>query len=172
MKGAMPTLITREEALARIRAEGGEPPCLMCAIRDRKVGPTYAVFEDDEQLVFLPRYTRKWGHTSILPKAHVTTYSEIDPAIWARSCELAHRAARLVERVMKPRRCYVASTGSAAGELVQTSVHLHWHIIPIYDPNDRPADIFSWSLGINVAEPEEWAEILARYREAWPTVWP
>jgi diadenosine tetraphosphate (Ap4A) HIT family hydrolase len=163
----MPTLITREEALARIRAEGGTPACLMCAICARRVGPTHVVHEDDEQLVSLPRYVRRWGQITVTPKAHVTTFSEVDDAIWSRTQALSLRAARVIEAVMRPRRCYVASTGSSAGELTQTSMHLHVHVIPLYLPDDKPADVFSWSSGVYVAEEPEWRELRDRYRDAW-----
>jgi diadenosine tetraphosphate (Ap4A) HIT family hydrolase len=139
----------------------------MCAIRDRKVGATYAVYEDEEQLVSLPRYVRRWGQITVTPKAHVTSYLEVDERIWARSNALALHAARVVERVMKPRRCYLASTGSSAGELTQTSMHLHIHVIPLYLPDDKPADIFSWSEGVYVAEHEEWEELRAKYMAEW-----
>ena len=76
----MPRLITRQEALDRIVAEGGRPDCLMCAIRDRAVGPVYAVYEDEHMLVSLPRYVRRWGHMMVMPKIHVVSYSEVDPA--------------------------------------------------------------------------------------------
>jgi diadenosine tetraphosphate (Ap4A) HIT family hydrolase len=163
----MPHLITRAEALARIRAEGGDPPCLMCAIRDGRVGPRYTIAEDDEALVLLPRYVRRWGHVLVMPRVHVTTYTAVDRGLWARVGALAHRAACVVERVMAPRRCYVASTGSSAGELTQSSAHLHVHVIPLYSPEDRPADVFSWADGIYVGEPDEWASLRARYLEAW-----
>jgi len=55
----MPRLIERAQALAQIRAEGGQPECLMCAIAERRVGPVYAVYEDDAMLVMLPRYVRR-----------------------------------------------------------------------------------------------------------------
>ncbi|MGZ3419681.1 MAG: HIT family protein [Polyangiales bacterium] len=163
----MPTLIPRAEALARIREEGGSPACLMCAIRDRKVGATHVVHEDEEQLVSLPRYVRRWGQITVTPKAHVTSYLDVDDAVWATTNALALHAARVVERVMKPRRCYLASTGSSAGELTQTSMHLHIHVIPLYLPDDKPADIFSWSEGVYVAEPEEWEALRAEYVRAW-----
>ena len=67
----------------------------------------------------------------------------------------------MVERVMRPRRCYVASTGSSAGEMTQTSRHLHVHVIPLYEADDRPSDVFSWAEGVYVGTPEEW-EALAR----------
>jgi diadenosine tetraphosphate (Ap4A) HIT family hydrolase len=139
----------------------------MCAIRDRRVGATWVVYEDDEQLVSLPRYVRRWGQLTVTPKAHVTSYLEVDDRVWARSNELALHAARVAERVMKPRRCYLASTGSSAGELTQTSMHLHIHVIPLYQPDDKPADIFSWSEGVYVAEDHEWEALRAKYVAAW-----
>lgn len=163
----MPTLITRDEALRRIVEEGGHPACLMCAIVERQVGDVHAIVEDDELIVLLPRYVRRWGHVMVVPKQHVTTYTAVDPALWARTARTAHQAARVVERVLRPLRCYMASTGSTAGERTQTSMHLHVHVIPLGDPDDKPSDVFSWADGVWVAEPDEWRALQARYRAAW-----
>jgi diadenosine tetraphosphate (Ap4A) HIT family hydrolase len=163
----MPTLISRAEALARIRRDAGEPDCLMCAICARTAGPVRVVWEDDEQLVSLPAYVRRWGHVMVTPKAHVTSYAEVDPELWARTSRLAHRAARVVERVCRPRRVYMASTGSSGGELTQSSQHLHVHAIPVYEADDRPYSVFSWREGVYVGSPEEWAELLAACRQEW-----
>ncbi len=163
----MPTLITREEALSRILEEGGRPSCLMCAILERQVGPVYVVHEDRENLVMLPRYVRRWGHVMVVPRVHATTFSGVDPDAWARTARTAHQAARMVERVLQPLRCYLASVGSSAGELPQTSMHLHMHVIPLFAAEDRPSDVFSWAEGVIVGEPHEWLELQARYREVW-----
>lgn len=164
---SIPTLISRAEALARIKEEGGSPPCLMCAINTRRVGRVYAIFEDEQFLVMLPRYVRRWGHVLVTPKPHYTAFGDIAPELWARANALAHNAARMVEQVARPRRVYVASTGSTAGELTQSSMHLHIHVIPLHAADDRPADVFSWADGIYVAESAEWEELQARYRAAW-----
>lgn len=163
----MPRLIPRSEALSRIVEEGGRPACLMCAIRDRAVGDVHAVFEDDDVLVMLPRYVRRWGHLMVMPKAHLVAFGEVAPDLWARVNALSHKAARIVEAVRRPRRCYVASTGSSAGEITQSSMHLHVHVIPLYEPDDKPSSIFSWQEGIFVGEPDEWAGLRAEYVEAW-----
>ena len=165
----MPRLITRAEALDRIRREGGEPSCLMCAIRDGEVGPVYSVYEDARMLVMLPRYVRRWGHLMVVPKEHVISYAEVEEAQWLEASRLALVAARVIERVQQPRRCYVASTGSSAGELTQTSRHLHLHVIPLYQADDKPSDIFSWSQGVYVAEAPEWEALRDAYRAAWPS---
>jgi diadenosine tetraphosphate (Ap4A) HIT family hydrolase len=163
----VPALISRAEALARIEGEGGLPPCLMCAIAARAVGDVHAIHEDDEALVFLPRYVRCWGHVCVMPKAHVVSFSEVEPSLWGRVDALAHRAARLVERLHRPKRCYLAATGSAATELVQSSRHLHVHVIPVHGSEDRPASVFSWQEGVYVAAPEEWRTLRSQYVSAW-----
>lgn len=168
----MPTLISRDEALARIRREGGEPACLMCAIRDRQVGSTHAVFEDDDMLVFLPRYVRRWGHLVVMPREHVVTYGGVAPSLWARMNTDALHAAQMLERVRSPLRIYITSTGSSAGELTQTSMHLHIHVIPLFDNNDRPADVFSWQAGVYVAEDDEWEALRAELAAAWTSAGP
>lgn len=139
----------------------------MCAIRDRAVGDVHVLFEDAAMLVMLPRYVRRWGHALVMPVAHVVSFGEVDPALWARANALAHKAARVIERVRRPRRVYVASTGSSAGELTQSSQHLHIHVIPLYEPDDKPSAIFSWQEGVYLAEPDEWEALRRAYLDAW-----
>lgn len=160
----MPALIPRAEALERIRKERGTVTCLMCGLVDRAVGPVHVLYEDPEHVVLLPRYVRKWGQITVIPKVHVTTFGEIAPDLWARTNALAFRAARTVERVRAPLRTLVASTGSCAGELLNSSEHLHIHVVPLHEREDRPADVFSWQAGVYVGEAEEWAELLTAYR--------
>jgi diadenosine tetraphosphate (Ap4A) HIT family hydrolase len=162
----VPRLIPRAEALERIARERGDAPCLMCAICERAAGPVHVLHETASQLVVLPRYVRRWGQIMVIPKPHVTSFTGIDEGTWAETNALAHRAASTVERVLAPRRCYLASTGSSAGEITQSSTHLHVHVIPLHEPDDRPADIFSWATGVLVAEPEEWEELRERYASA------
>ena len=76
---AMPSLIPRDEALQRIRDEVGDGHCLMCAVRDDRAGDRWIVDEDDELLLFLPRYVRRWGQMLVVLKPHVTRYHEVDP---------------------------------------------------------------------------------------------
>jgi diadenosine tetraphosphate (Ap4A) HIT family hydrolase len=162
----VPDLIPRAEALERIARERGDAACLMCAICHRAAGPVHVLHETEAQLVMLPRYVRRWGQIMVIPKRHTTSFDDVDDAVWSETNALALRAARTIERVLAPRRCYLASTGSSAGELTQSSTHLHVHVIPLYEPDDRPADIFSWAAGVFVAETEEWEDLRRRYVEA------
>lgn len=72
----------------------------------------------------------------------------------------------MIERVLRPRRCYVAMTGSSAGELTQSSEHLHAHVLPIIDAHDRPARALCWEDGVLVATREEWLPLRARMTAA------
>jgi diadenosine tetraphosphate (Ap4A) HIT family hydrolase len=99
--------------------------------------------------------------------AHVVTYTGVTPALWARINADALHAAKMLERIRQPLRVYVTSTGSSAGELTQTSMHLHVHVIPLYDDHDRPADVFSWQGGVWVGEPDEWHALRDEYAAAW-----
>ena len=164
---AMPTLISREEALARIVAEGSRPPCLMCAILEGRVGALHVVHEDPELVLMLPRYVRSWGHVLIVPRAHVTTFGDVTETLWGRIYGMAHRAAKMVEAVQSPRRVYVTSTGSSTVELVQSSRHMHVHVIPVHTEEDRPSAIFSWQEGVYVGEPHEWNDLRETYARWW-----
>ena len=166
----MPRLITRDEALEQMRAERDTergPACLMCAVHAGFAGRVYPVFEDDEFLVFLPRFVRRWGHVVVSIKPHVTRYADVPWPLWMRANHLAWRAGRMVERVQDPKRVYITSSGSSAGELTQTSSHIHIHVIPLYDTEDRPADVFSWQAGVLTGEHDEWVAQQALYVPAW-----
>ena len=163
----VPTLISRAEALDRISRARGEAPCLMCAIVARGVGEVVAVYEDDEHLVSLPLYVRRWGHVLVTLKKHVTSYTEVDTDLWARTNALALKTARAIEKARAPRRIYVASTGSSGGELVNCSEHLHVHVVPLYEKDDRPADVFSWQAGVYVGTSEELHQLRDQYLAAW-----
>ncbi|MCS6901243.1 MAG: HIT family protein [Myxococcales bacterium] len=163
----MPTLLRREDALARIRQEGGDFACLMCALRDGSFGPLFLLHQDERALVLLPRYVRRWGHILVLLREHRTSFEELSEADWIHLARLARHAACVIERTLIPRRCYLASTGSSDGELTQSSTHIHLHVIPIFQPDDRPASVFSWSEGIYPGDDGELSELLACYRSNW-----
>ena len=159
--------IDRAEALRRIRREGGDYACLMCALRDGRFGPLTVLHQDPLALVTLPRYVTRWGHVLVLLRSHVTQFSAVSPGDWLHLCALAHRAARAAEQALRTRRCFVASTGSSGGELTQSSEHLHLHVLPIVDPDDRPGSVFSWRDGVLVASDDEWEDLRQRYTATW-----
>jgi hypothetical protein len=68
----MPTFTSRDEALATIKAEGGTPEYLMCAISDRKVVGTYAAFEANDILCSCPLCSALGAHPSVVQRLLTT----------------------------------------------------------------------------------------------------
>ncbi len=163
----MPILLSRDEALTRMRQERSGPACLMCAVHQRCAGPVYTLHEDDEFIILLPRYVRRWGHVLVSLQQHVQRFEEVAPRVWLKANLYALQAARMIEQVLAPRRVYVTSTGSSNGELTQSSQHMHLHVIPVPESEDRPADIFSWQAGVYTAEHDEWQALKELYQPVW-----
>ena len=139
----------------------------MCGIASRQVGAVYTVFEDDAFLVHLPRYVRSWGQITVIPKVHATSFDDLGRDAWNRTADLAYVASQVQRRLLTPLRTFLASTGSAGGEKLNTSEHVHMHVVPVFDANERPRDIFSWRDGVYVAEAHEWEDLERACQAAW-----
>lgn len=152
----MPQKISREEALTRIASERGDTGCLICAIRSGEAGPVWTIREGPHTHSVLSRYPRNWGQAMVLMKRHTTTYTEVTPGEWLEGCLEAQRIAARIEVTLKPLRCYISSLGTWRKDLPMSSPHLHIHIDPVYNAEDRPRTIFTHSLGVLEAEEAEW----------------
>jgi len=160
-------LIDREEAKARIEVERAGAPCLICALRDGRAGPTYALARAERAVVILTRYALREGHLLVLAREHVTTFTELDLETWEEMSRLAFRAARALERALSPLRCFVASLGAPRPDLLMSSPHHHLHVVPIYAADDKPSAVLCWDRGVLVAEEAEWAELCRALAAAW-----
>jgi diadenosine tetraphosphate (Ap4A) HIT family hydrolase len=124
--------------------------------------------ETAHSTVVLSAYPRRWGHVLVVLAEHVTTFAALSAAAWADAAAHARVAARVVERVLAPERCYVASLGTAIDGLELTFPHIHLHVIPVYDPDDRPSTVLSTADGMLAADEDEWEALHAQLRAAWP----
>ena len=99
------------------------------------------VYEDDLTLAFLDLFPANEGHMLVIPKAHATDLSELDPDTGQRMFAVAHRLAAAVRE--SGVRCeginLLLSDGAAAGQEV---FHVHLHVIPRFD-----GDAFQLSFG-------------------------
>ncbi len=144
----MSARIPREEAVARVAGERGDASCLVCAIRDGRLGAPHVLAQGRWCRVVLARYALRRGHALVLVDEHVTRFSDVDDATWAEATALALVTARRIERALAPVRCYVASLGSAQPDLPMSSPHLHLHVVPIYEPDDKPSRVLTWAHGV------------------------
>ena len=160
----MPVLISRERALQKL-AEEPEHNCFLCRLsaRDNPLG----IFVNDEVAVVLSAYPRFWGQLMIIPVLHFENYTELPAETWTQMNHLAHVAARVLETILKPARCYIASTG-APQQLPMTGPHIHINVLPVNDPTLKPTDVFTWSHGVYEGSSQEWSALRETLKAAWP----
>ena len=159
--------LSREQAVLRV--EGlNIAGCLMCWLVKQPSQQVTRVLQRDGAAVVVPQFATRCGHLLVVPARHVTSMSALGRAGWAQLCDLAYGAALALERVLTPVRCYIASLGSARSDVPMTSPHLHLHLIPIYQTDERPAEVLTWRHGV-------WSlPMSARedYRDALLAAWP
>ena len=157
----MPRRIARSEALARIE---GSASCIPCAW----VADPRPLATSEHAVAVLTPYPVRWGHVIVALRAHRESVGAIPPAEWLDASRLAHAAAVAVERTFDPARCYVASLGSSRRDLPMTFPHVHLHVIPVEDPNEKPADVLTWKDGVYAGDDDEWEALRERLASAWP----
>ncbi|MEL6344382.1 MAG: HIT family protein [Myxococcota bacterium] len=133
----------------------------MCAILAGDAGPLRVVEEGRAVRAVLSRYPRTWGQVLIILRRHVTTFNDVSAEEWGEACHLARELAQRIETRLSPLRCYVSCLGTHRTDVPMSSPHLHLHIDPIYDPEDRPRTILTHKHGVLEAHEEEWDSLKA-----------
>lgn len=148
----MPILLSKQHVLDELKREHQHGECIMCrALKNNE----YILEETKEVIVFLSRYPRFWGHTLVVLKKHKERFTELSETEEKTLQELTYKYAKQIERVLKPSRCYTASLG-AEQNLINTCPHIHINLIPVYDKNLRPSEVFTWENGLFSGTKEEW----------------
>jgi diadenosine tetraphosphate (Ap4A) HIT family hydrolase len=155
----MPQVISREQALAEIEKQMPAGNCLICHLIEHR--QNYIIHKNQYCTVLLSLYPRTWGQVMVLLNEHKTNFSDVDPGVWLDLSTLLFRATRAVESVLKPLRCYVASTGSTSP---MTSPHLHFNILPVYNESDKPSSIFTWENGLLSGTGQEWEDLFEKLK--------
>jgi diadenosine tetraphosphate (Ap4A) HIT family hydrolase len=163
----MVRLVPREIALAQIARERPPGTCLVCALRDGRAGKRHELALTRLTTTLLSRYPRRWGHVLVLVNAHATRFLDVADEAWSEASAQALKAARALERVLAPRRCYVASLGTTTEDAPMSSPHVHLHVLPIYDADDRPKRIFDGDAGVYAGDEEDWTALHERLLAVW-----
>jgi len=149
------SIITRDEALQQL----DDTDCVVCDVLGGAFGEPLIVARATGCVAVLPRFAVRRGHAMVALTRHVEHISELSEDEWLTACGLARRIAIALEALMRPLRCYVASLGTARGGLPMTSPHVHLHVVPLYDRQDKPSDVFTWERGVHVATESEWQKL-------------
>ncbi len=162
----MPEVVSKIKALALLSEEGNEHECLMCRIN---ANAAYILWEDEHCIVLLSEYPRFWGHIIVSAKQHVETFTELPDETHTALFKNAYKAAKILEQLIKPARCYVASVGSEQN-LVNTCPHIHIHVIPVTGKSLKPSEVFTWEKGIFSGSKKEWSTLCFSIKSMLPTV--
>ncbi len=74
----MPRTIARDEAVAALEREA-PAGCFLCSLACEP--PLVAAAHN---VVVVPRYAVRWGHLMVLTRAHLTSFADVDRAVWLR----------------------------------------------------------------------------------------
>jgi histidine triad (HIT) family protein len=94
--------------------------------------PCIRVHEDEHTLAFMDIMPQSDGHTLVVPKVAGENLLDTPPQSVAAAIVTTQRVARAVRSAMgAPGIIVTQFNGSTAG---QTVFHLHFHVIPVYQP--------------------------------------
>ncbi len=141
--------------MRRLAAAQPDGTCVMC----RLSAGNRPLRAEPEATLELNGFPLRWGHLLVVTRRHVTTFSELTDDENEQASRLVLAGARAVERVVRPARVFTASLGTARGDVPMSSAHLHWHIVPVEHPGERPSDVLTWSNGVVAATADEWRSL-------------
>lgn len=103
------------------------PPaeCPFCAIV-AGVAPAEVVLDDDVCVAFLDRSPLFPGHTLVVPRGHVVTLPDLDPAAVGPFFERVRRVAAAMPGALGCQGTFVANNNVVS----QSVAHLHVHVVP------------------------------------------
>lgn len=166
-------LLSKSEAIEALREHQGrllrsEHECVMCALVARGDGLP-SIQENEHGIVRLDRFGSRPGHLLVISRRHVERFTELPFSVYSELQRLAFDACRALERLLAPKRVFVAALGTS-NPLLMSYPHYHLHVVPVCEDDERgrPAAVFSWSEGVLLYEAEEAAEFIAATRAAWP----
>ena len=159
----MPVLISRQQAIAKLEKEIPQGACLLCHVSKQH---NYILHKGKHTTVLLSEYPRCWGQIMVMVNRHVVSFTELHTEEWAELLTNVQKATLCAEAVLKPFRCYVAAIGSA-DNLLMTTPHIHFNIIPIYNKQDKPSNIFTWEHGVYSGSKEEFEDLLGELNIFW-----
>jgi len=99
--------------------------CPFCQIANGKISAS-VVFEDEHTLAFLDHRPLFPGHCLLIPRAHIETLVDVQPALLTELSANARRLAISLEKSLGAQGAFVAINNRVS----QSVPHLHVHIVP------------------------------------------
>lgn len=166
--------IAKAEALSLVAAEAAAiearfAGCALCAALERGAAEGAALAANSAAVVMLDRFAARPFHLVVVLRRHAERLTDLGFEEYAAVQRLAWEAAQALEKLLSPKRIYVAALG-AAQRIATSFPHHHVHVVPLSGggAEDRPAEVLTWSHGVYVYEEGEAAAVAARLRAHWP----
>ena len=101
--------------------------CIFCKIIKGEI-PAKKVFEDDKVIVIMDANPQTDGHVLVIPKKHVTDYTELDNELLNHINNVAKEMApKLINKLDAKALTFVVNYGDS-----QAVKHFHLHLMPDY----------------------------------------
>ncbi len=102
--------------------------CLFCEIIENEARTI--LYSSEKFVGFYDKYPVNEGHTLLIPRQHITEFSELSPELGKKIIQALQTVTVKLEEKYSPAGFnYGLNDGEAAGQSIE---HLHWHIIPRY----------------------------------------
>jgi diadenosine tetraphosphate (Ap4A) HIT family hydrolase len=154
--------LSKADALAAVAA-GRSSACGMC-----EAAQAAPIAISEHAVAVLDRYAARPGHVLVVLRRHTERIERLAWPEYEALHQLAWRVAGALDRVLAPRRVYIAALGSVE-PLATSFPHVHLHIVPLADGGeaDRPASVLTWENGMYVFDDDAEEQTLrTRLRDA------
>jgi diadenosine tetraphosphate (Ap4A) HIT family hydrolase len=141
----------------------------MCGLVDAYPDDVKVLAKNRHAIAVLSRYQLRRGHVLVLARRHVEQWTDVGWHEWREVQRLAFEASQAIERAFDPVRVYSATLGSN-GKVAPTSFpHLHVHVVPIYESDERgkPSNVFTWKHGLSKPTESESRKLQRELVAAW-----
>ena len=102
--------------------------CIFCKIAEGSI-KSNKLYENDKVIVFMDLNPVSNGHMLVIPKKHITDFTEMDNETLGSINETAKEMQKIIMKKLKPNGIkLVVNYGS-----VQVVKHYHLHLIPVYE---------------------------------------
>ena len=164
-------VVDKPEALSLLDAWRRSLPdatCLLCALLTAPQHQAHVIAEDDHGVVRLNQFGQRRGHVMVVSRRHVEHAHELSWSAYCALQHLAYDATLALQRVLAPVRVFNAVLGSSSAALAISYPHLHIHVCPVFETDERarPARVFSWSEGVVIYTADEAHALTSQLRQA------
>ncbi|MCS7183777.1 MAG: HIT family protein [Patescibacteria group bacterium] len=113
--------------------------CLFCQIANKEL-KAFILLENENFLSFLDIKPHSPGHSLIIPKKHLVSFTDLSEELYQDLIRIIKEAIFKISKKLKTSDFTIGiNEGKLAGRLID---HLHFHVIPRF-PNDNGGSIHS-----------------------------